>query len=232
MGRCRVPWGWSMLGARLGGGRRRLQRGRAGAARTAQPPDGEADDGDRREDRETARERDLTEPVHALPAKCGRRFRLRRRELELVLAGVDVGVEAEELGVLTEEAAAVWPGGQEIELFEFEGFQVAHANVRRGLDLGQLESPLAACLAKAAADLEHRLDPSSIPRGSVWAEVTPSERRLTESRERGACAHSPRIGPWCRRGGEGTSHGVTPCLERTCLMSHLNWCGHAIIAEW
>ena len=71
------------------------------------------------------------------------------------LVHVELAVEPEVVRVRAQEALDVRLGGQHLELLLFEGAQVLATNLRRLLDLREVEPLPQPSFAEAVADLEH-----------------------------------------------------------------------------
>ena len=71
------------------------------------------------------------------------------------LVDVELAVEPEEVRVDAQEALDVGLRGKHLELLLFEGAQVLATNLRRLLDLREVEPLPQSSLAEAVSDLEH-----------------------------------------------------------------------------
>src|SRR5205085_9612526 len=92
----------------------------------------------------------------ARPARPGHGLVLADDVARVVLVDVELAVEAEVLGVRAEEALDVGVGRERLELLVLERAQVARADLRRLLELREVELLPQAGLAEAVPDLEHR----------------------------------------------------------------------------
>src|SRR5262245_31676408 len=115
------------------------------------------------------------------------------------LVDVELAVQAEVVRVRAEEALDVCLRGQDLELLVLQGAQVLAPDLRRLLDLGEVEPLPETSLAEAVADLEHR-DPSL--RQDVVLDVVEGQRDRSDQGEVEAepaeDSPEPRRGPAAR----------------------------------
>src|SRR5262249_4588982 len=96
------------------------------------------------------------------------------------LVDVELPVQPEVVRVRAEEALDVRLGGQDFELLVLQGAQVLPADLRRLLDLDEVEPLPETSLAEAVTDLEHRV-PSL--RQDVIVHVVEGQRDCPDQRE-------------------------------------------------
>src|SRR5579884_4286 len=137
--------------------RRRLRRGERltalPAAAEERNSNGHSGDGDCDERGDADASRTVPDPRRRRGRGDGRV--LPRREPRVVLLGVQRAVEAEELGVLAQEAARVHLAGQLLEPVVLERLEVPPSDPQRLLHRVELEAATDPCFAEAASDLEH-----------------------------------------------------------------------------
>ena len=141
--------------------RRRLQPAHAGVLGAAEAPRGDHERGEDADQRQREQHDARLAPL-ALPASRRRHAPRPHRDLVLaddepgvVLVHVELPVEAERVGVGAEEALDVGVRREQLEALVLERAEVLRADLRRVLELREVEALAQARLPEAVSDLEH-----------------------------------------------------------------------------